>query len=79
MFEFPRNGAKHTLVEHLLLTGAAFSISETTTPQSLGVRGTPWNMRKVGPPELFAHTGTSLRRVTFEISGHFWGSAASTG
>jgi len=79
MFEFPRNGAKHTLVEHLLLTGAAFSISETTTLQSLGVRGTPWNIWKVGPLELFDYTGTALRRVTFEISGYFLGPAASTG
>jgi len=37
------------------------------------------DMWKVGPHEWFDHTGTSLRRVTFEISGHFLGSAASTG
>ena len=30
-------------------------------------------MWKVGPHELFDHTGPSLRRVTFEISGHFSG------
>ena len=31
------------------------------------------DMWKVGPHEWFDHTGTSLRRVTFEISGHFLG------
>jgi len=36
------------------------------------------DMWKVGPHEWFDHMGTSLRRVTFEISGHFLGSATST-
>ncbi len=37
------------------------------------------DMWKVGPHEWFDHMGTSLRRLTFDVRGHFLGSGASPG